>query len=62
METLHGQSHTQISDLESELLQVRAFKDELQKYIRELEQSNDDLERAKRYKTSISSYYLHYLS
>ncbi|XP_060583908.1 nuclear distribution protein nudE-like 1 isoform X3 [Ruditapes philippinarum] len=48
LETLHGQSHTQISDLESELLQVRAFKDELQKYIRELEQSNDDLERAKR--------------
>ncbi|XP_053381571.1 nuclear distribution protein nudE homolog 1-like [Mercenaria mercenaria] len=48
LETIHSQSHTQISDLENELLQVRAFKDELQKYIRELEQSNDDLERAKR--------------
>lgn len=48
LEALHGQSHVQISELESELLQVRAFKDELQKYIRELEQANDDLERAKR--------------
>ncbi|KAL4240700.1 Nuclear distribution protein nudE-like 1 [Mactra antiquata] len=48
LELLQGQSHSQISDLESELLQVRAFKDELQKYIRELEQANDDLERAKR--------------
>ena len=28
---------------------MAAYKDELQKYIRELEQANDDLERAKRY-------------
>ncbi|XP_052764816.1 nuclear distribution protein nudE-like 1-B isoform X2 [Mya arenaria] len=48
LENLQSNSHTHISDLEGELLQVRAFKDELQKYIRELEQANDDLERAKR--------------
>ncbi|XP_060116557.1 nuclear distribution protein nudE homolog 1 [Heteronotia binoei] len=38
----------QISALEEELAQTRAVKDQLQKYIRELEQANDDLERAKR--------------
>jgi len=48
LESLQSVSHTQVSDLEGELLQIRAFKDELQKYIRELEQANDDLERAKR--------------
>lgn len=48
LELLQGSSHKEISELEGELAQVRAFKDELQKYIRELEQSNDDLERAKR--------------
>jgi len=48
LESLQGQSLSQISDLENDLLQVRAFKDEMQKYIRELEQANDDLERAKR--------------
>ncbi|KAL3877780.1 hypothetical protein ACJMK2_035431 [Sinanodonta woodiana] len=48
LEVLQGTSHHQISDLEAELAQLRAFKDELQKYVRELEQTNDDLERAKR--------------
>lgn len=48
LELLQGSSHKEISELEGELAQVRAIKDELQKYIRELEQSNDDLERAKR--------------
>ncbi|XP_071954600.1 nuclear distribution protein nudE-like 1-A [Antedon mediterranea] len=38
----------QINELEDTLAQITAIKDELQKYIRELEQSNDDLERAKR--------------
>lgn len=41
-------SHVQISDLEEELSCVTATRDDLQKYIRELEQLNDDLERAKR--------------
>ena len=49
LELLQGSSHKEISELEGELAQVRAIKDELQRYIRELEQSNDDLERAKRY-------------
>ncbi|XP_046350719.1 nuclear distribution protein nudE homolog 1-like isoform X2 [Haliotis rufescens] len=48
LEILQGSSHKQVSLLEDELAQVSAFKDELQKYVRELEQANDDLERAKR--------------
>ncbi|KAJ6655971.1 hypothetical protein lerEdw1_004556 [Lerista edwardsae] len=43
-----SEGYRQISGLEEELAQTRAIKDQLQKYIRELEQSNDDLERAKR--------------
>lgn len=38
-----------VTDLQDELSQVKQKKEELAKYIRELEQSNDDLERAKRY-------------
>ena len=38
-----------MSRLEDELAETTAVKDHLQKYIRELEQSNDDLERVKRY-------------
>ncbi|CAK6962895.1 nuclear distribution protein nudE homolog 1-like [Scomber scombrus] len=34
--------------MEEDLAQTRAVRDHLQKYIRELEQSNDDLERTKR--------------
>ncbi|XP_021361579.1 nuclear distribution protein nudE homolog 1-like isoform X1 [Mizuhopecten yessoensis] len=46
----HIQSHSfrKQTELEDDLAQVTAYKDELQKYIRELEQSNDDLERTKR--------------
>ncbi|XP_077173252.1 nuclear distribution protein nudE homolog 1 [Paroedura picta] len=43
-----SEAHQQISALEEELAQTRGVRDQLQKYIRELEQSNDDLERAKR--------------
>ncbi|XP_033023368.1 nuclear distribution protein nudE homolog 1 isoform X1 [Lacerta agilis] len=46
--TQHSEGYQQISTLEEELAQTRAVKEQLQKYIRELEQSNDDLERAKR--------------
>lgn len=38
----------QISKLQEELAQYKAVKDEMQKYIRELEQKNDDLERTNR--------------
>ncbi|XP_062615841.1 nuclear distribution protein nudE homolog 1-like [Saccostrea cucullata] len=48
IELLQTNSHRQVSNLEDELAQVSAYKDELQRYIRELEQTNDDLERAKR--------------
>ena len=48
-ETQHSEGHRQISALEDDLAQTKAIKDQLQKYIRELEQANDDLERAKRY-------------
>lgn len=34
--------------LEDDLGQTRGIKEQLHKYVRELEQSNDDLERAKR--------------
>ncbi|XP_042778827.1 nuclear distribution protein nudE homolog 1 isoform X2 [Panthera leo] len=47
-ETQHSEGHRQISALEDDLAQTKAIKDQLQKYIRELEQANDDLERAKR--------------
>ena len=48
LEGLQKTSHKKAAELEDELAQVAAYKDELQKYIRELEQANDDLERAKR--------------
>jgi hypothetical protein len=44
----HSEGYRQISALEDDLAQTKAIKDQLQKYIRELEQANDDLERAKR--------------
>ncbi|KAJ0058621.1 hypothetical protein NL108_017992, partial [Boleophthalmus pectinirostris] len=47
-EVQHSEAFRQISELESELSQTSAVKDQLQRYIRELEQANDDLERAKR--------------
>lgn len=48
LEKLQNSTHKRAAELEDELAQVAAYKDELQKYIRELEQANDDLERAKR--------------
>lgn len=48
LEKLQKSSHKKTAELEDNLAQVTAYKDELQKYIRELEQANDDLERAKR--------------
>ncbi|XP_030068911.1 nuclear distribution protein nudE homolog 1 isoform X2 [Microcaecilia unicolor] len=48
LEMQHSEGYIQVSTLEDELAQTKAIKDRLQKYIRELEQANDDLERAKR--------------
>lgn len=38
----------QISELQTELAEIKGIKDKLSRYVRELEQQNDDLERAKR--------------
>lgn len=48
LETTERQTYTQITELQDENVQIKAVRDEMQKYIRELEQTNDDLERAKR--------------
>ncbi|XP_056136341.1 nuclear distribution protein nudE homolog 1-like [Lampris incognitus] len=47
-EAQHSEAFRQLSNLEGDLAETSAIRDQLQKYIRELEQSNDDLERAKR--------------
>ncbi|XP_041837859.1 nuclear distribution protein nudE homolog 1-A-like [Melanotaenia boesemani] len=47
-EAQHSDALRHISTLEGELAETTAVRDHLQKYIRELEQSNDDLERTKR--------------
>lgn len=47
-ETQHSEAYRQISGLEGELAENAAVKNQLHKYIRELEQANDDLERTKR--------------
>ncbi|XP_062840792.1 nuclear distribution protein nudE homolog 1 [Trichomycterus rosablanca] len=47
-ETQHSEAYRSISTLEGELAETTAIKDQLHKYIRELEQANDDLERTKR--------------
>ena len=38
----------QISELQTELAEIKSIREHLNKYIRELEQQNDDLERGKR--------------
>ncbi|CAN9505032.1 unnamed protein product [Ophioblennius macclurei] len=47
-ETHQSEAFRQISTLEGDLGETTAVRDQLQKYIRELEQANDDLERTKR--------------
>lgn len=49
LQKLQTDSHNRVTELEDSYARVEAHKNELQKYIRELEQDNDDLERAKRY-------------
>lgn len=59
LEHQYAQSYKQVSLLEDDLSQTRAIKDQLHKYVRELEQANDDLERAKRWRLQ-NSYFLKY--
>ncbi|KAL0993585.1 hypothetical protein UPYG_G00110100 [Umbra pygmaea] len=47
-EKQHSEVYRQISTLEEDLSETTALRDQLHKYIRELEQANDDLERSKR--------------
>ncbi|KAH0629588.1 hypothetical protein JD844_011778 [Phrynosoma platyrhinos] len=53
LEHQYAQNYKQVSLLEDDLSQTRAIKDQLHKYVRELEQANDDLERAKRLNQAI---------
>lgn len=39
----------QVAELQNELSDITTIKEQLSKYVRDLEQQNDDLERAKRY-------------
>ncbi|XP_070579463.1 nuclear distribution protein nudE-like 1 [Ptychodera flava] len=48
LEVSQRESHEQVTKLQDDLAQTAAIKEEYHKYIRELEQANDDLERAKR--------------
>ncbi|CAL8303697.1 unnamed protein product [Merluccius merluccius] len=48
LEQQYAQSYKQVSVLEDDLGQTRSIKEQLHRYVRELEQANDDLERAKR--------------
>lgn len=48
LETIERQSYAQIIDLQDENTQSKTVREEMTKYIRELEQTNDDLERTKR--------------
>lgn len=45
---INTSTHKQISQLQEELAKFKAVKDEMQKYIRELEQKNDNLEQTNR--------------
>ncbi|XP_068193833.1 nuclear distribution protein nudE homolog 1 isoform X2 [Antennarius striatus] len=47
-EAQQSEAYRQISTLEGDLEQTTAIRDQFHKYIRELEQANDDLERTKR--------------
>lgn len=51
-ETQHSEACRQISSLEGDLAETTVIREQLQKYIRELEQANDDLERTKRSETT----------
>jgi len=48
LDSMNQDSHIQITSLQDDNMKTKAVKEEMTKYIRELEQTNDDLERAKR--------------
>lgn len=52
LDASQNESYLTISSLQDEVAQLKAVREEVQKYVRELEQANDDLERAKRWNTA----------
>ena len=48
LEKQHAANHRTVLELETKLAKAEAFSEAMQKYVREIEQANDDLERAKR--------------
>ncbi|EDO34270.1 predicted protein, partial [Nematostella vectensis] len=48
LESSQNEAYLTVTALQDETAQLKAVREELQKYVRELEQANDDLERAKR--------------
>lgn len=46
--------YVSVTTLEEERAELMALKETLQKYVRQLEQSNDDLERGKRWVSCLS--------
>lgn len=54
LDASQNESYLTISSLQDEVAQLKAVREEVQKYVRELEQANDDLERAKRWITNFS--------
>lgn len=48
MDAQQNEMYVTVSTLQEERAELLALKETLQKYIRQLEQSNDDLERGKR--------------
>lgn len=48
--------------LEDDLGRTRGIKEQLHKYVRELEQSNDDLERAKRSEDVVLHFTIYFMS
>lgn len=50
LESQSTESYVTVSTLQAENLELIQIKDSIMKYVRELEQINDDLERGKRYK------------
>ena len=49
MDAQQSESYVSITTLQEERTELLALNESMQKYIRELEQSNDDLERGKRF-------------
>ncbi|XP_040579762.1 nuclear distribution protein nudE-like 1-B [Lepeophtheirus salmonis] len=52
-EQCNREYNSQLDNLQTELSEIQSVKERLNKYVRELEQENDDLERAKR--TTVAS-------